>query len=224
MEQPELIPGTGEQITDLAPTDSTAKRVGIRVGQKRFAILSSEEVGDLRLTVGQAWTGQLQGNVLEAVERDKARAAALRLVARAGKSKAEILSRLTDRGFDEVVVETVIASLERAGVVDDEALARQIVEHETRRGAGAMLLEAKLAKRGIAAQVACEAVRAGLDGHNQAEKATALARRRAATFPTNLSPEAAAGRLFGWLSRRGFGQEEADEAIRAVIRELPPPD
>ncbi len=224
MEQTQLIPGTGKQITDLVPIDADAKRVAIRIEQKRVAILSSEEVGNLKLKVGQVWTTQLEAMVLEAVERDKARAAALRLIAKTPKSKSEILGRLSDRGFGQTAAQSVVADLERAGLIDDEDLARRIVDYETGRGAGARLLEAKLARRGIEAHIAQEAVSEGLAGSDQVQEATDLARQRAATFPTNLSPEAAASRLFGLLSRRGFGREVAEEAVRTVIHELPPPD
>ena len=72
--------------------------------------------------------------------------------------------------------EAVIADLERLGYVDDAALARSLAERRLAQGWGAARVECDLARLGVEAEPALEAVALARQG--EAEAARALVERR----------------------------------------------
>lgn len=155
----------------------------------------------------------MSADVDEAARRD-----AVAMLEHRALSRAELRAKLHARGHDEPACDRVLESLGAAGLVDDRALGESIVRLELRRlPAGAALLEAKLARRGIGPETAASVVREALRGRRVAEDADAVARKRVRTLPRTLPPEVARRRLLGVLSRRGF---EAEDALGAVERVL----
>lgn len=148
-------------------------------------------------------------------ERERAHEAALRALASRPLSRAQLLERLERRGFGERVRLEVVDALERAGLVDDAALAERLIDEKTRRTpAGRLLLERELEKRGVSPHDASEALRGSLgDAVDERERALELARERLASMPAGLDDAARARRLFGLLARRGFDETTAEEAV-----------
>ncbi len=141
---------------------------------------------------------------------------ALRLLAVRWRSREEIRRRLRQAGFEPEPIEATLDDLERAGLVEDERFARELVrDQSTRRMSGERVIRAALREKGVADDVAEHAL-AGL--REDAERAAELAARKAARM-TGLEPEAAYRRLFGMLVRRGFAPDVAREATRLALRE-----
>lgn len=142
------------------------------------------------------------------------------MLERRAYSRRELVDRLVRKEFDEPVARECVGALVGAGLVDDRRLAESVVRLELERTpAGAGLLEAKLARRGIERGMASEVVREALRGRSARDDALTVARKRARALADGLSHEARWRRLMGALSRRGFGAEEAREAVDAVLGE-----
>lgn len=142
-----------------------------------------------------------------------ARQIALRSLAARGRSVAEIRQKLRDRGIDDDVAEAEIQRLQRDGVLDDVALAEQLVwslrEHKK---LGSSAIRQSLAKRKIPGSI-IDQVLAGLPQTDQ-DDIVALAEARLRTLG-GLEREVQVRRLVGYLARRGY---TGPDVFRAVDR------
>jgi regulatory protein len=154
-------------------------------------------------------------------EHAKAKVAALRLLARRARTRADLATRLRRRGFARTAVEAVLEELGGAGYVDDEAYAQERID-ELLRGSkyGAPGLVEKLVKDGIDPDLAERSAAERLRDVNEREWARQVAARRLAEMP-ELDAETKRRRLHGYLSRRGFSGEDIIAALEEVLPREP---
>jgi len=151
---------------------------------------------------------------------DHARKVALRLLRTRPRSRAELRRRLTDRGFEDRTIDALLADLEQLGLIDDASFARELVESQLRRGpAGEPLLRAKLAKRGIAPDLAAETIAQSLENHDPRPEIAAFVSRCIERAPPDTPTERLARRLLSRLARRGIDAELARNLVRQAIQE-----
>lgn len=112
----------------------------------------------------------------------------------------------------------MLVRLERVGLVDDEAFARQFAEHRFGpRKEGSRAVMHGLRAAGIAPSLA-EAITQDAPGDDE-ERAADLARSRVSRL-AGLPAEKAFARLSSLLMRRGYGPEIARNAARKAL-EIP---
>jgi regulatory protein len=144
------------------------------------------------------------------------REAALRLLERQRRPRADLARRLRDRGFAPGTIDEVLGRLAEVGLIDDAEFARAwLAGRWGRRMAGWRRLEQELHARGIApddiarARAMLEEREGAVDEEAAARKALAQAARRYAA----LDPRARRQRLYALLARRGFD----GDMIRRVL-------
>lgn len=145
----------------------------------------------------------------EAMER------AGRLLAMRFRTRIEMIERLADSGFDAEVVASTVERLEELGLVDDAAFAKEWIEGraKTKARPPRVLLDELLAK-GVEPEMARAALEeVGPDEVAQATDVAAQVLRRYAGDSLKLQ----GARLMGALLRRGFSEEAAGAAVRAVL-------
>lgn len=141
---------------------------------------------------------------------------ALRLLAVRSRSRQELRRRLRRAGYEPPEIESAVADLERAGLVDDRRFAEDLAaEKLRRRGYGPRAALTALRQAGVAPEVAERAVEAaGLD--DEEARAEEVARGRVPRL-AGLAPEVAYRRLLGFLLRRGFDPEAARTACNRAL-------
>jgi regulatory protein len=144
---------------------------------------------------------------------------ALGLLAVRWRSKEELRRRLRQAGYEPGEVDEAVEVLERAGLVEDERFAAEVVRaHATTRLSADRAIRAALREKGVAREVVDRVM---ADAGDEATRAFELASRKAGRF-AGLPPEAAYRRLFGLLGRRGYPPSLAREAAMAAVRESHP--
>lgn len=140
--------------------------------------------------------------------------AAGRLLSRRAHSEAELRQRLTSKGFEDEMVEATITRLGDLSLVDDQEFAEQWVEERARRmGLGPRRLRAELEAKGIPTEV----IEGSLSEEiGDLDRAKVLAAERLMKL-SRLPLQKQATRLFVWLVGRGFDEETAEAAARAVL-------
>jgi regulatory protein len=139
----------------------------------------------------------------------------LGLLAVRARSRRELERRLLQAGFEAQEVVDVLERLERVGLVDDRAFARQLADHAFGvKHEGVRSVAGSLAAAGVPREIIAETV----DPHagDEEERALALAKSRVARMGS-LDPQKAGSRLTSLLMRRGFGPEVAREAARRAL-------
>ena len=147
--------------------------------------------------------------------RGTARERALRLLSVRARSRRELETRLKRAGFDPGEIEEALEGLARAGLIDAEQFARQVVEHAAGvKLAGRRVILGSLLSKGVSKATAEEAM-AGL-GETEDRRARDLAERHAGRLQ-GVDLQIASRRLFALLIRRGFENDVARAAVRAAL-------
>jgi regulatory protein len=131
------------------------------------------------------------------------------------RSRRELERRLLAARFEPDEVRDVLMRLERVGLIDDEAFARQYAEHRFgARKEGSRAVALGLRAAGIAPALAETAAEGAPDDDEQ--RAADLARSRAARL-SGVAPEKAFARLSSLLMRRGYSPQIARSAARKAL-------
>jgi regulatory protein len=203
-------------ITALRPLGSDATRVSIRVGRRTVAVLHSQQVQDLNLRVGAAWTAELRGAVEAASAAEAARLDAVKLLRRRALSAAELAERLRRKGHSTPRVEAAVARMIDKGLIDDERYARSVVEITlSRKPAGRRLLLRKLIARGIPDEVILR-VLAAVPASSAQEAGRLAARKLAGASMRRLDPTRRNRRLYSLLGRRGFDADTIRQTLSGL--------
>jgi regulatory protein len=140
---------------------------------------------------------------------------ALGLLAVRPRSRRELERRLLAARFEPNEVQDVLARLERVGLVDDEAFARQYAEQRFgARKEGSRGVEQGLRAAGIAPALAAIAAEGASD--DDEDRAAELARSRASRL-SGVAPQKAFARLSSLLMRSGYSPEIARSAARKAL-------
>ncbi len=140
---------------------------------------------------------------------------ALGLLAVRPRSRRELERRLLAARFEPNEVQDVLTRLERVGLVDDEAFARQYAEQRFgARREGSRGVEQGLRAAGIAPALAAIAAEGASD--DDEDRAAELARSRASRL-RGVAPQKAFARLSSLLMRRGYSPEIARSAARKAL-------
>jgi len=209
----------------------------IRVNGRVAATLPWTVAHDLGIERGTEWTDDLAGRVAQAVQFDRARRRAWRVIERRAVSSGELIERLRRRDFDIEIAREVADELTRAGYLDDAAYARAVLRELTReKPAGEALMRRKLMQKRLDRETidrAIRAVRAERDeedldyqhGDMDADGDPERSRDQIAAFVHrklrrmgDLDEATRARRLYGALARRGFDPQTCRDYVERFVR------
>lgn len=194
---------TGLIVTALR--ERKRSRVAVELDGRPWRVLPTDAVVRAGLTVGRPLDRCTARELAREVRRAKALAAATRSLAASDRSTRALEQRLARAGHSAAACEDAIASLSRAGAIDDTRLAAGRAELLARRGYGDAAIRADLRRRLIAPDVAASAV-AGLEPE--------LERLRRVLGNESVTPA-----LLRRLAGRGFSRDTLDEVTSTVAFE-----
>ena len=155
--------------------------------------------------------------VREADER-RAENVSLHALTRRGMSSAEVLDLLQRREIDPIVAEGEIARLEGSGLLDDDALARTLVERLTeRKKLGPSAIRAELQRRRLSSST-IEIALAEREVDDEGALLDGLVDDRLRRMGA-LDRETAERRLLAFLARKGHGGGAARDSVRRALDE-----
>ena len=151
-----------------------------------------------------------------ASREEQARAACLRLLTVRARTRAELATRLTQRGFAEDVSTRVLDRLAEVGLIDDRDFAEQWVRsRHVNAGKGKRALASELRTKGIDDDMIAEAL-AEVDSDAERSRAEQLVadklRRERLTDEAKVTR-----RLVGMLARRGYHQSMAFDVVKMAL-------
>ncbi|WP_168200404.1 regulatory protein RecX [Protaetiibacter larvae] len=150
-------------------------------------------------------------------ELARAAEASQRALARRALSRREVERVLRDKGFSEDAIGTELARLSAYGLVDDSALAQDLVASlQERKGLGRTAIAAELARRLLVPSAIAYALEL-VDSGDELARARELAGKRAGQLG-GLDRDTAVRRLSGYLARRGY----SGSTVRAAVEQALP--
>jgi len=163
--------------------------------------------------VGTALDELLEGNAA-AVEADRASRVAVRALTRRNLSWREVERELHSRGIDEAEAAVELEQLEAHGLIDDTALAQDLVVRlQERKGYGRQAIASELARR-LIAPAAIEYALDLIDSSDELARAKELAVKQAVRLRSE-EHDVAVRRLSGYLARRGY----TGSTVRAAVEQ-----
>lgn len=205
-----------EKVTGLTSARKRPGWVRIVLSAGDGPVLTEARCVDLGVRAGREWTPELEAACVRGAAVDGLKERALRLLSRGPRSRTQLRERLSKADADSVHVEAALDELTRAGLIDDRAYARAVVEAGSDSGPGRRhLLERKLAMAGVEHEIIAEALRSGAPP--AVDDARRLVESKLDKTPKNEPRAKTAARLARLLASRGFDEYTAREAIESVM-------
>jgi SOS response regulatory protein OraA/RecX len=179
-------------------------RVAVELDGEPWRILPADAIVRAGLGVGRPLDRHTARELAREVRRARALARATRALATSGRSRNELEQRLARAGHARAARDDALATLDRAGLVDDAQLAKTRAALLARRGYGDAAIGADLRKRLLPSDVAAEAVSA-------LEPELDRARRLAEAADVD-------AKTLRRLASRGFSRETIEEIAAAFAR------
>jgi SOS response regulatory protein OraA/RecX len=181
-------------------------RVAVELDGRPWRVLPADAVVRAGLAVGRRLARSTARELAREIRRAKALAQATRTLATSGRSRRELEQRLARAGHAGTAREEALATLDRAGLVDDARLAEDRAELLARRGYGDYAIRADLRRRQIASETAASAVDS---------LAPELERARELLEGQSVTPA-----LLRRLAGRGFSRDTLDEVASSFAPEV----
>jgi SOS response regulatory protein OraA/RecX len=181
-------------------------RVAVELDGRPWRVLPADAVVRAGLAVGRGLERSTARELAREIRRAKALAQATRTLATSGRSRRELEQRLARAGHAGTAREAALATLDRAGLVDDARLAEDRAGLLARRGYGDIAIRADLRRR----QIASEAVTNAVDS-----LAPELERARELLDGQSVTPA-----LLRRLAGRGFSRDTLDEVASSFAPEV----
>jgi regulatory protein len=141
---------------------------------------------------------------------------ALKFLGPRPRSESEVRRRLKEKGVEPGTIDEVVARLNRAGLVNDQAFASFWVENRgTFRPRSSRMLRQELKQKGVGDEV----LKAALAATNDDEAAYTVAAKRARRLAGLEKPDFRR-KLGEFLARRGFNYDTIEPIVERVWQEL----
>ncbi len=180
--------------------------------------LSKEVIIDFGLRRNDEISGQTYGELKDAQSYRDAYLAAARLLNYRMRTRFELRDRLSQKGFQQEVVQKVIRKMSDIGLVDDSRFADAFVASKiASKPVGKKELARGLREKGVARETAVAAIEAVGDEETQlrlALDAAAVKMRSLKRF----DPPKRRDRLVAFLARRGFEWDVIRKVTRALLK------
>ncbi|HRN30272.1 MAG TPA: regulatory protein RecX, partial [Terrimesophilobacter sp.] len=145
---------------------------------------------------------------------------AMHALTRRGQSRRELEAILRSRQLDPETIEAELARLEGVGLIDDAALAEQIIRTQReRKRLGRTAVVAELRRRKLdndTIETALRELDADTDVDDEFGRALALAEQRAGRL-SGLDRDTAVRRLGGFLQRKGYSGDVVRHAVSTAL-------
>lgn len=145
---------------------------------------------------------------------------ALDMLEARSRAVTELRRLLVRKGEPEADVDAAIERLRANGLLDDANFARQLTRSKA-LGAGLSRrrIQQELSKRGVARDTSAEAIDHVFDEEGVDEDASIerVARKKLRTL-TKVDDPTRKRRLYGFLARRGYDNDEIQRVLRDVLR------
>jgi regulatory protein len=150
-----------------------------------------------------------------------AREICLRLLTDRARTRQELAQALARKGVSADAAAAVLDRFDEVGLIDDVAFAGQWVRsRHAHRGLGRRAIAVELRRKGVADDVAAEAL-GEVDAESEARRARELVDRKLRSLAVDTPEQRASGgrKLVGMLARKGYGAGIAYRVVREALAE-----
>ena len=207
-------------ISELSETPNRSGRYRVALNGVTLGDLTLDFVADSGVREGRTITRLQAVEMIDAVDRTAVLDKALDLLAVRARSSRDLRIRLRRAGARDPDISWAVARLESQGFVDDAAYARGVARSKALGGGiSRRKVITVLRQKGIAADVAAEAMDATLADVSLDEYGAALAAaEKRVRALSSLEPAKQRQRLYAFLARRGYETDVVRRVVTEVLR------
>ncbi len=136
----------------------------------------------------------------------KAKAAVYRCLKFRIRSEYEIVTKLKDKGFDNGIIEQVIAFFKQCALIDDAVFAKTWIVSRLAKPVGIKRIQQELKEKGVADEIVSEQIAKLTKDYDEFEAVQRISQKRMKIYQ-RLERTTQQRRLEGYLLRRGFSAE-----------------
>lgn len=205
------------RITALEPDPRRPEAVRLELDGVRYGAVPRDLVGAEHLAVGRELDAGLLDRLGVAADIEAAYRTAIRSLEVRSFARGDLARRLSRKGHPRAAVEAALVRIQRLGLLDDAAYARNYVQTRAARGRGPARLTRDLLSMGVERSLIDRALDAEWpEGSDRTTVPLALARKRAAQL-SGLPRQTKRRRVVAYLARRGFTGRDISELVEKVV-------
>jgi len=183
--------------------------------------LSAEDVYLYRLKTGMDITPKYLAEIKQNAVFADAKNKAVRYLSYSAKTKKQMVDKLKTYDFSQEIIEQVLDFLEQHRFIDDVDYAQKFTDSKKRAGYGAYRIKSELFYKGIAGEI-IEQVIVSDEAENTLDVILNLLEKKIKSETKDEFYETERQKIYSFLSRRGFGFDDAKAAIKLYWEERSP--
>ncbi|MFM8179288.1 MAG: regulatory protein RecX [Candidatus Kapaibacterium sp.] len=206
-------------VTQLVASKRRPERVNVFVDGEFAVQVHIDIISKHRVCKGMVLSEETADALLSDKRRQRVRQLAFAYVSFKPRTEKQVRDRLARKEFTEEEIDEAMEFCEEFGLIDDVSFARMYVRDAlTLRSLSPSRLRSDLVRKGVAREVAEEAVRAGFGEEDVSRIAldAAIRKQRAVAYRT---PEKQRAAVVSFLQRRGFSWTVIRSVMSAVFSE-----
>lgn len=203
------------KVTEIEPQKRNKNRYNIYINENFAFGLDEEIVAKYDVCVNKELTQEFLTDVLFAEEKSKAMDSALNYLSYTAKSEKEIRKKLSEKEYEEDIIDYVIEKLKGFGYIDDIALGHALIkDRQIFKKVGKRVIAQDLFHKGIPKETVDELMQETYDEDEEFQRALTLAQKKLSTLEGDRYK--IKGKLYAFLSRKGY----VSNIISQVMNEL----
>ncbi len=145
----------------------------------------------------------------------KAKTAVYRCLKFRIRSEYEIVTKLKDKGFDNGIIEQVIAFFKKSGLIDDAVFAQAWIVSRLAKPIGVKRIRQELKEKGVADEIVSKQIAKLTKDYDELKAAEQVTQKRIKIYQ-KLDKTTQQRRLEGYLMRRGFSAQIVYKIIKLL--------
>ena len=207
------------KITSIEIQKKNIKRYSIFIDESFAFGINEDVLVEFRLKVGDILDPEFIKTVLIAAEQNKANNCALKFLGFKSRSIKEIVLKLSQKGYEEDIINNTIQYLKKYNYVDDAHYAQSFCKDKINmKKLGQKRLKTELQAKGIDQSVISEVLEDLLDEEKEYENALLLAKKKLSSSYKNDEFNAQYRKLSGFLSRKGYSFNLIAKVLEKLLK------
>lgn len=205
------------KITEVSPQKNNSMRVNVFVDGEYCFSLDAAEAALKGIKKDKEISQKQITNLLMDSEYSKARDYALNILSSKSISSADLIKKILQKGYAEIIANEVIAELSDLGYVDDVAYANLFLEYCTEKMWGKKKIYYEMKQKGLSDEIIENTLSCFNDDDCLETMAQTIVSKYGRDDLTNIKTK---NKIIRYFVSRGFDFSKADAAIRLASKEF----
>ena len=209
------------QVTEIRNQKKNPNRFSLYHDKSFLIGVSSKTLADFSLQKGVVLTPSLFNQLKQAEDYHAAKETSFRYLGRRDHASFEIKQKLKKKGFNDVVIESVLTELSEKGFLNDQHFSIKFITEKSELNRwGRKKIESALYRKGIQPKTIKETLNTFFDNLSQDQICLDLVIKRKKHFLREDDPYKRKMKIYNYLAGRGFTSSDIKKAMPLIAAKL----